>query len=96
MNSSPAGSSTQLVGPVLQTGATATAVVDAICAANPATTVVDRGSYVRVLAKDVCRVSRGSIEAELGRPFVLPQDLEAVMVSFRGKLVIVGDDICWV
>ncbi len=83
------------VGPVLEAGETAQAVVDAIMAENPGAQLIDRGSYWRVLVRGRCTVTRRAIEARLGRPFVLPGDLERVMPSFKGKLVMGDDQVVW-
>lgn len=83
------------VGPVLEAGEVARAIVEAIQAQNPDARVVDRGSYWRVLVSGRCQVTRAAIEARLGRPFVLPGDLERVMPSFKGKLLISDDEVSW-
>jgi hypothetical protein len=83
------------VGPVLEASETAQAVVDAIFAENPGAKMIDRGSYWRVLVPGRCAVSRRAIEARLGRPFVLPGDLERVMPSFKGKLVVSDEEVIW-
>jgi hypothetical protein len=83
------------VGPVLESGEVAQAIVDAIRAAHPGARVLDRGSYWRVLVVAPCRVTRAAIEARLGRAFVLPGDLERVMPSFKGKLLISDDEVSW-
>jgi len=73
------------VGPVLETGQTANAVIAAIRALNPHTVAIDRGSYTRVECNGRCQVTRASIEGFLQRPFILPGDLEQIMPSFRGR-----------
>jgi hypothetical protein len=83
------------VGPVLQAGEVADAILAAIRAENGAVEVVDRGSYLRVSAPSRCRVSRVAIEAALGRPFELPGDLERVMSSFAGHLCVDEDEASW-
>ena len=79
------------VGPVLHAGPRADAVVAAIVASNEGVEVMDRGTYVRVTVRGVCRVTRGAIEAESGGSFVLPGDLERIMASFQGRLRV--DDV---
>jgi hypothetical protein len=83
------------VGPVLEAGEVARAIIDAIQASCPGARVVDRGSYWRVLVAGRCRVTRAAIEACLGRTFVLPGDLERVMPSFKGKLLVSDDEVSW-
>jgi hypothetical protein len=84
-----------LVGPVLQAGPRADAVVAAILALNEGVQIVDRGAYVRVLAPGVCRVTRSAVEAESGGPFVLPGDLERIMPSFQGRLRVDDTSAVW-
>jgi toluene monooxygenase system ferredoxin subunit len=83
------------VGPVLQESPEASAVVAAIRRANGDVRVIDRGSYLRVLCARRCVVTRAGIEAELGRPFALPRDLELVMSSFKGRFHVTEDEASW-
>ena len=83
------------VGPVLEASNAGRAVLSAIRAENPNVNVIDRGAYLRVLVPRRCTVSRAGIERELGREFRLPGDLESLMPSFKGMLVLDGDHIEW-
>jgi hypothetical protein len=83
------------VGPVLEAGDVAQAIVDAIEEENESVTVQDRGAYWRVGVPLRCHVSRAAIERRLGRPFRLPGDLERVMPSFKGRLAIGDDAVSW-
>ncbi len=83
------------VGPVLIVGERAAAVIAAIRELNRDVEVVDRGAYVRVTAPAPCIVTRVAIERALGLPFELPGDLEQVMPSFQGELVIAAGEIRW-
>src|SRR5579872_2672367 len=83
------------VGPVLQAGPVADAIVQAIRRCNEDVHVVDRGAYVRVLCHHRCTVSRAAIEATLHRPFTLPGDLELVMSSFKGHFHVDEDQALW-
>jgi toluene monooxygenase system ferredoxin subunit len=83
------------VGPVLQEGAEAIAILAAIRRENADVRVVDRGSYLRVLCPRRCVVTRASIEAELGRPFRLPGDLELVVSAFKGRFHVTEDEASW-
>src|SRR4051812_13253560 len=85
----------EFVGPILQPGATANAVIAAIQQENVGVEVTDRGGYLRVSVLGRCVVSRQSIESELGRAFVLPGDLEQLMPSFQGRLAILEDRVEW-
>jgi toluene monooxygenase system protein D len=83
------------VGPVLQSGADADAVIEAIRALNPKMRLLDRGAYVRVLVPHRCVVTREAIEARVCRPFRLPRDLEAIMSSFKGRFRVNADEASW-
>jgi toluene monooxygenase system ferredoxin subunit len=83
------------VGPVLQEGPEAVAIVAAIRRQNQGVRVVDRGAYVRVLCPRRCVVTRAGIEAELGRPFRLPGDLELVVSAFKGRFHVTEDEAQW-
>lgn len=83
------------VGPVLEAGLAADAVVEAIRQLNEDVTVIDRGAYVRVLVPGRCRVTRSAIEQLGGAPFRLPGDLEAIMPSFQGAISFSEDEVIW-
>jgi hypothetical protein len=83
------------VGPVLEPSDVGLAVVAAIQAQNQDVRVLDRGSYLRVLTPQRCVVTRDAIEAALGRPILLPADLELVMTSFKGRLKVDADRAIW-
>ena len=86
---------TDRVGPVLQAGLAADALVRAIRELNPDVTIQDRGSYVRVLVPVRCVVTRESIERHLGGPFELPGDLEKLMTAFKGRFEVDGSRAQW-
>jgi toluene monooxygenase system ferredoxin subunit len=83
------------VGPVLQSGPVADAVVAAILAENAGARVVDRGAYLRVLCPGTCVVTRAAIEARTGAAFRLPRDLELLMSSFKGRFRVTEDEARW-
>lgn len=83
------------VGPVLEADEVGDAIIAAIREANPGATILERGSYRRVLVPDRCVVRRAAIERALGRPFRLPGDLELVMPSFKGTIEITDDEVVW-
>lgn len=83
------------VGPVLQAGAMAEAIVAAIRELNPEVEVVDRGSYVRVLVPGRCRVTRALVERHAATGFRLPRDLEQVMSSFQGRFFVSPEEARW-
>jgi len=83
------------VGPVLQPGPVTDAVIAAIRESNPSVELVDRGGYVRVLSPRRCSVTRALIERHAGQPFRLPSDLENIMSSFKGRLTLSEEEVCW-
>ena len=83
------------VGPVLQSGTVANAIVAAIKDLNQDVMVVERGAYVRVLVSRCCVVTRSAIEKHLGRSFRFPGELEIVMSGFKGSLQVNQDDAAW-
>jgi toluene monooxygenase system ferredoxin subunit len=89
------GELVERVGPVLEAGPAADAVVAAIRFLNEDVQVLDRGAYLRVLVPGACLVTRAAIEAELRTPFRFPGDLERVMPSFKGKLTVTEDEARW-
>lgn len=86
----------EAVGPVLEAGDLADAIVDAIREQNPTVEVEDRGSYLRVLVPGRCVLERAAVERRTGKQFQLPGDLEQVMPSFKGRLSLTGDQAIWV
>jgi hypothetical protein len=80
---------------VLVAGGIADAIVEALRSENEGVATTSHGSYVRVSAPGRLRLSRGAVEAVLGRPFRLPSDLEPVMPSFAGRLRVDEDEACW-
>jgi hypothetical protein len=83
------------VGPVLQAGPVAAAIVAAIRELNAEVDVLDRGSYVRVLVPGGCRLTRARVEQHAGARFRLPQDLEQVMSSFKGRFFVSAEEARW-
>jgi toluene monooxygenase system ferredoxin subunit len=83
------------VGPVLEVGDVSNAIVAVLRESNAGVVVEDRGSYVRVLVPDRCRLSRDLVERALGRSFHLPADLELCMVSFKGNLTMSAEEAIW-
>lgn len=83
------------VGPVLQSGSVANAIIAAIKDLNQDVLVIDRGAYVRVLVPQLCFVTRAAIEKHLGRPVRFPGELETVMSAFKGSLQLSHDGATW-
>jgi len=75
----------------------ADAVADAIIADNPDSDVrvSDEGGYVRIQVPEYYRLTRQSLELELGRDFPLVE-LEPALSGFAGRMKQVEDDeIVW-
>src|SRR5262245_1849594 len=83
------------VGPVLQAGVLANAIIAAIRDLNRDVVVVDRGAYFRVLAPDRCIVTRAGIEERLGRAVRFPGELETVMSAFKGAICLTDEEAIW-
>jgi hypothetical protein len=86
---------TDRVGPVVLASEVGRAVVSVIREHNRGVEVEDRGSYLRVLARSPCGVTRQAVEQALGRPFRLPSDLELIMPSFSGRFSVTEDEAIW-
>ena len=75
------------VGPVMQTGDVATAVIEAVEEDNPGKEIHldDHGAYVRLDVEDECIIRRVTVEEMIGRPFKM-YELEASMSAFNGQI----------
>jgi hypothetical protein len=75
------------VGPIMRSGDIAEAVIDAVADDNPERDVyvTDRGDYVHVHTLNDCRLTRASLERNLGRSYDLAL-LEIEMPSFAGRM----------
>jgi toluene monooxygenase system ferredoxin subunit len=91
VDASPARS----VGPVLSNSRLGQAIVRALRAQNPGIEVIDRGAYLRVLARGRCELSSELVRQQTGARFELPGDLESVMPSFEGHLRIDAESASW-
>jgi hypothetical protein len=83
------------VGPVLTPGPLSDAIIAAIRASHEGVKVIDRGAYLRVLVPGRCQLEVVRVEAILRGSFRLPGDLEAIMPSFRGQMIIASDQVTW-
>jgi hypothetical protein len=83
------------VGPVLETGRVAEAIIAAIQASNAEVVLVPRGGYTRILVPRRCTVSRAIVEEHLGRSIEFRRELEKAMPSFKGTFVLTDDYAEW-
>lgn len=83
-------------GPILRSGEVADAAMDAIAEDNPGKQVfvIDRGDYIRINTLGECRLTRKSMERNLGRAFPLPR-IEIEMPSFAGRIKTTDSEITW-
>ena len=84
------------VGPVLRAGDLAEFVARAIAEDNPGKriNILDRGDYVRIHTEQQCRLTRQTLERQLGHPYDL-RLLEIEMPSFSGRLETRADEYIW-
>lgn len=83
------------VGPVLMAGEITDKLVMAIKKLNKKVEIQDHGSYIRVLVPIQCRLTRQAIQAQTGLSFVLSDDLELIMPSFKGRFMVSKDEALW-
>ena len=83
------------VGPVLTGHHRAQAVLEAIRRLNPSVEILNRGSYIRVLAPRRCLVTRSAVEDILRQPFDFRAELEIMMPSFKGRMRLDDDEAVW-
>lgn len=86
------------VGPIIRgvDGELCDAVINAIEDDNPGADVEvdDQGGYVKITTPQRCRLTRASLERELGRSFNLPE-LEINLAGFAGRIIVGDDEIIW-
>ncbi len=84
------------VGPVMRSGDIAEAVIDAVADDNPERDVfvTDRGDYVHIHTLMDCRLTRASLERNLGRDYDLAL-LEIEMPSFCGRMKTSDHEYRW-
>ena len=84
------------VGPVLRMSEDIDAIIAAIEEDNPGTPieVTDRGAYVRIQAERRMKVTRASIERNVGRTFEM-REFEPMMSAFSGRIETTSDAILW-
>jgi hypothetical protein len=80
----------------MRVGDLADAVARAIEEDNPGkeVSIVHRGDYVRIHTEQKCRLTKQTLERQLGYPYDLRM-LEIEMPSFSGRLNTRGDEYIW-
>ncbi|GAB6983842.1 MmoB/DmpM family protein [Nocardioides pyridinolyticus] len=88
----------KMVGPILRGVDTefCNAMINAIETDNPGTEVVvdDQGGYIRISTERRCRLTRTTLEDELGHPFRL-SGIEPNLAGFSGRINVGDDEIIW-
>jgi hypothetical protein len=84
-----------LAGPVLQAGEQGRTVLQALVELNPDARISDQGAYIRIQVPEKCVLTRAAVEKITGLPFRIPGDLELVMPSFQGWLVVTPERVEW-
>ncbi|HSV78529.1 MAG TPA: MmoB/DmpM family protein [Ramlibacter sp.] len=84
------------VGPIMRSGDIADAVIDAVAEDNPGRDVyvTDRGDYLHIHTLMDCRLTRASLERNLGRSYDLSM-LEIEMPSFAGRMQTSDKEYRW-
>ncbi len=86
------------VGPIMRgvDGELCDAVINAIEDDNPDSDVEvdDQVGYVKITTPWRCRLTRASLERELGRSFRLA-DIETNLAGFAGRIIVGDDEIVW-
>ncbi len=85
------------VGPILQAGDFAEAVVEALKKDNPdkEITVIKRASYIRVYGESPIRLTKKTLEEECGRQVDFPGEVEVNLSSFTGRIKPGSEEIIW-
>lgn len=88
----------KLVGPIIRgmDGEFVSAIISAIETDNPDQEVLvdDQGGYVRVATEQFCRLTRSSLEDELGYDFDLSQ-IEPCLAGFAGRILVSDNEVTW-
>jgi toluene monooxygenase system protein D len=83
-------------GPLLRSGDTTDAIIDALHDDNPDTRLVvrDHSGYIRVEGDNGLVLTRASAERALGRPFKM-QEIEILMAGYSGKIELTEEHVRW-
>lgn len=83
------------VGPVLQATPLARFMLEALEEEHEGLFVEDAGAYYRVFAPGVCRMRRELVEEIAGREVEFPRELEVILSSFTGKMIMNESGAVW-
>jgi len=83
-------------GPLLRSGDTTEAIIEALAEDNPDTELVvrDHAGYIRVEGDEGLILRRATAERALGRPFRM-QEIEILMAGYSGKIELTEDHARW-
>lgn len=88
----------KLVGPVIRgmDAQLADAVIAAMEVDNPNSEIMvdDQGGYIRISVEREARLTRKSMEEELGHAFRL-SELEPALSGFAGRMKVGDDEVVW-
>lgn len=96
MSSQQSSAVRRTAGPLLRSGDTTDAIIDAIEEDNPDIEVVvrDHAGYIRVEGDDGLILRRETAQQSLGRPFKM-QEIEILMAGYSGLIEVTEDYARW-
>lgn len=83
------------VGPVLQSTPLARCMIEALEETHEGLFVEDAGAYYRVFAPGVCRLTKELVDDIAGRDVAFPRELEVILSSFTGKMIMNDRGAVW-
>ena len=83
------------VGPVLMAVDASKPIIAVLKKLNPTAEIQPLGAYIRVLVPERCYLTKKAVEEYTGLPFNLPESLELIMPSFKGKMNCTFEQIIW-
>ncbi|MEV5408771.1 MmoB/DmpM family protein [Thermopolyspora sp. NPDC052614] len=83
-------------GPLLRSGDTTDAVIEALREDNPGSELLiqDHGGYLRIEGEDGLLLRRETAERALGRPFRM-QEIELLMAGYSGMIALTEESARW-
>lgn len=83
------------VGPVLQATPLARSIIEALEEEHEDLFVEDAGAYYRVFAPGICRLRKEIVDEIAGRDVSFPRELEVILSSFTGKIMMNESGAVW-